>query len=275
MTQKYERELFIMGIDLSKAFDCVDRKLLMETLEKLLHDKPSELRIIKYLLSNTSLTARLQGIYGKPFNTTLGIPQGDGLSPALFIIYLQAAADYHRNNQRKTDTTFGKDVLTTHYADDTDFISTQYGQLFGISLALETDLQHYNLQMNAGKTEYTTINPTTCTTTPTKKLGTYLAQTKDMNNRINLGRKAFSTMNRIWFNKEQITVKTKLFLYNMFIKPVMLYNTSCLGASEHQLKRFDTTHRTHLRLLANIRYPKTITNRDVAFVLSRGLLSFV
>ena len=126
MTEKNERELFIMGIDLSKAFDCDNRTLLMETLEKSLHDEPSELRIIKYLLSNTSLTARLQGVYGKSFSTTLGIPQGDGLSPALFIIYLQPEVDYHGNNQRQADSTFGKDVLTTHYADDTNFISKQY-----------------------------------------------------------------------------------------------------------------------------------------------------
>ena len=129
MTQKYQQELFIMGIDLSKAFDCIDRKLLMDTLEELLQDKPSEFRIIKYLMSNTTLTARLQGKYGETFKTTLGIPQGDGLSPALFIIYLQAAVNYHRNKQRMSDPNYGKNTQITHYADDTDFISAEYGAL--------------------------------------------------------------------------------------------------------------------------------------------------
>jgi hypothetical protein len=34
--QKYQKELYIMDIDLSSSYDCVDRKLLMETLHKLL-----------------------------------------------------------------------------------------------------------------------------------------------------------------------------------------------------------------------------------------------
>ncbi len=74
-----------MGIDLPKAFDCINRhKLLKEHLDN------SALRIITYLLSNTKIHVRQQGqIDPKPFTKTIGVPQGDALSPVLFIIYFE------------------------------------------------------------------------------------------------------------------------------------------------------------------------------------------
>ena len=117
--------------------------------------------------------------------------------------------------------------------------------------------------MNADKTEWTTVNRISSTTLSTKKLGSRLAQKVDMNTRIALGRKAFGTMFKIWINRKHISLKTKLFLYNMFTKSVLTYNASCLGMSEQQLKNYDSTHRKQLRLLADIRYPKTITNNNL------------
>ena len=259
-TQKYEAELFIMGIDLSKAFDCIDRQILMSKLEEILQQKPSELRMIRYLLSNTNLTARVQGKLGDAFKTTLGIPQGDGLSPALFLIYLQIAIDHHQRIQREVDNTINKLTKYTNYADDTDFISSHYHALYSLGLQLPERLAIYNLQMNPDKTEWITINKSTCSTLTTKKLGSKLSQYEDLKHRIAQSRKAFSTMYRIWLNKGPITKQTKIYLYKMFVTSTLLYNTSCLGMSDKQLKPFDSTHRKQLRTIMNIRYPITMTN---------------
>jgi retron-type reverse transcriptase len=74
---------------MSKAFDSIIRSTLMEELEKIVGN--SELRIIRYLLAETSLKARINGSLGEAFQTTIGTPRGDALSPALFIIYLELA----------------------------------------------------------------------------------------------------------------------------------------------------------------------------------------
>jgi hypothetical protein len=49
----------VMGIDLSKAFDCVDREILLSIIK----GKVSEntYRIIKFLISDTLITARVKG----------------------------------------------------------------------------------------------------------------------------------------------------------------------------------------------------------------------
>jgi hypothetical protein len=49
ITEKYEEAFHVMGIDLSKAFDCVDREILLS----IINGKVSEntYRIIKFLIS--------------------------------------------------------------------------------------------------------------------------------------------------------------------------------------------------------------------------------
>ena len=88
-TQRYKQVLEILEIDMSRAFDTIHRDRLMEVLKTFLDE--DELHLIRLLLSGTSLEARVNGSKPIPFSTTIGTPQGDGLSPVLFIVYLAAA----------------------------------------------------------------------------------------------------------------------------------------------------------------------------------------
>ncbi|GFS05738.1 retrovirus-related Pol polyprotein LINE-1 [Elysia marginata] len=54
-----EHRLFITGIDMSSAFDTIDRHLLLNTLKNII--KEDEQRIIRYLLNNTELSIKLKG----------------------------------------------------------------------------------------------------------------------------------------------------------------------------------------------------------------------
>ena len=89
MVQVFQTEFHVMGIDISKAFDSVNRAKLMEAIKPLISE--SEFDILSFLLSNTSLYTKHNKKFGKRFYTTLGIPQGDALSPILFIFYLEVA----------------------------------------------------------------------------------------------------------------------------------------------------------------------------------------
>ena len=75
---------------MSAAFDTVDRKQLLQLLTNLVTE--DEKRIIQFLLSNTTLNVKISGANTEePFLTNIGTPQGDSLSPVLFIIYLEQA----------------------------------------------------------------------------------------------------------------------------------------------------------------------------------------
>ena len=99
---------------MSRAFDTIDRTKLMSILERIPGMTDDHRRLIRLLLANTSL-------------------QGDGLSPILFAIYLEAAiCELIARGPKYSQY----DLHLPHsaiYADDTDFISLSLLPVFLIS----------------------------------------------------------------------------------------------------------------------------------------------
>ena len=87
---------------MSAAFDTINRHELLEILKDIIEE--DEVRIIQYLLSETTLNVKIDGAETKrPFTSNIGTPQGDSLSPVLFIIYLEHALKDIRNmNETQT-----------------------------------------------------------------------------------------------------------------------------------------------------------------------------
>ena len=119
-------EIDITGIDMSAAFDTIDRKQLLQLLTNLVTE--DEKRIIQFLLSNTTLNVKISGANTEePFLTYIDTPQGDSLSPALFIIYLEQAL---KNVKSKLDSP--SNTTEAHlpneivYADDIDLLATNH-----------------------------------------------------------------------------------------------------------------------------------------------------
>ena len=70
---------------MTSVFDAIERMKLIETLESILRE--DELRIIRILLSNTTLDIKSSSKISNPFHANIGSLQGDGLSGCIFIIY--------------------------------------------------------------------------------------------------------------------------------------------------------------------------------------------
>ncbi|GFR64602.1 very-long-chain enoyl-CoA reductase [Elysia marginata] len=91
---------------MSSAFDTIDRHLLLNILKNIIRE--DEQRIIRYLLSNTELSIKLKGSSKREsFKSNIGTPQGDSLSPVLFIVYLEHAL----KNIRKIETLYTQNTL--------------------------------------------------------------------------------------------------------------------------------------------------------------------
>ena len=74
-------------MDLSKTFDCVDRKILLSKNKRYgLHSAP--LRRIRSYLSNREHFVSWNQIHSTSLNLNIGVPQGSILGPLLFLIHV-------------------------------------------------------------------------------------------------------------------------------------------------------------------------------------------
>ena len=86
---RYREEFHVLGLYMSKAFDTIDRTKLLQIMRSV--TGPDEVCLIHHLLFETTLTIKDGSVLSECFDSTIGIPQGDGLSPVLFVCYLEAA----------------------------------------------------------------------------------------------------------------------------------------------------------------------------------------
>ena len=75
-------KIIIEMLDMSKAFDTVERGKLFEILKKIFDE--DELHLMKVLSQDVQLQVRIGNQTGKAIKTNIGVPQGDCLSPVLF-----------------------------------------------------------------------------------------------------------------------------------------------------------------------------------------------
>ena len=194
-------EYYILGIDLSQAFDTVDRPFLINVLEKILNN--DEIIMIRKLLTNTRLKVRWNGNSTQTFfETNIGILQGDGLSPILFTIYLEAALGTFKSkvkNHIKLDHSHTNLQQLTPakmvgYADDLDFIGRDKQQLLNLESKLKDEFSNWNLKVNTDKTELIKISKSDEAWKTSKKLGSFLDDKKDIERRKQLAQTAMSKL---------------------------------------------------------------------------------
>ena len=109
--------LWLLLMDMSKAFDTVKRKILLEDLRHILN--PDELHLCKLLIEDVEFCVKVEKETSEPFTTKRGIAQGDCMS-ALFIVYLAKALGYKPYTQEysyaiREDLKCEPFITRTHY----------------------------------------------------------------------------------------------------------------------------------------------------------------
>ena len=112
----------------------------------------------KWLAAKTlqeKINITITGIEEKKFTSNIGTPQGDSLSPILFVVYLENALKEVRpllpQPVIESEKTLPNEIA---YADDVDFIARERVDVTQIQRVLK----RYNLEVNVDKTEYTILD---------------------------------------------------------------------------------------------------------------------
>ncbi|KAG5761415.1 hypothetical protein H9Q72_010469 [Fusarium xylarioides] len=107
----------MVALDISGAYNCVDRTLLLQTLA----DRGVAtwfLRVIHSFLSDRSIVLKLPQSVSDPFFVNIGIPQGSPLSPLLFLFYTAPLLIMLAEEIKKLDRP-NVEVHVFAYVDDT------------------------------------------------------------------------------------------------------------------------------------------------------------
>ena len=96
------QNMHLLMLDMSKAFDTVNRSILLKDLSKIIEN--DELHLISIML-NTKLRVRCRTSISEIFQTNTGVPQGDSLSANQFTFYLAKALQIENKTQNDHDYT--------------------------------------------------------------------------------------------------------------------------------------------------------------------------
>ena len=278
--QKFQETVYITGIDMSSAFDTIRRQKLLEIFATFLEQ--DEVRIIQFLLSDTTLDIKMDGVSEpKEFSTNMGSPQGDALSGMCFNVYFENALrklrmamstnpifDEHLYHQR-IEMSLPEECI---YADDYDYITDKIEQRDKLNLVVKEILEKENLLVNESKTENVTIVRNRKTKDKTVidepwrlaiKLGSKLGDTEDIAYRKQLSNVTLHTIEDSWVKKDHVKQSIKLQAYKALVKPILLYNASTWGLTATDEKSLDAFHRQQLRYVLNVKYPRIMRNITV------------
>ena len=192
-----------MGIDMSHAFDTINREKILDVLS-LAGCETDDLRLARILLAGTNITVRVKSSWSAWLETTIGSPQGDSLSPVLFTCYLAAALRCVRQCAGRPDLPITSEGMPQEweYADDVDFVDEEREPLDSLLQTACTQLRVWNLLVNESKTEFTHIYLAATQGNETwrsrKLLGSMLCSSTDIMHRCVLGNLSFHSFWSMW-----------------------------------------------------------------------------
>ena len=267
--------VYITGIDMTSAFDTINRNKVLKITKDIL--KEDEFRILRVLMSDTTLEVRVNGTNSTPFISNIGSPQGDSSSGPIFTLYFENSLKEIRSTREslpvnvekinskwleKRTTCLPREII---YADDCDFLTEMEDEQTTIQEKVPEILKKDNLLVNQDKTEITILKREDKKEKEkwrkVIKLGSMLGDTEDIKHRKDLSWGALKKSENIWRKKKLTTLNTRLRLYSVMVKSVLLYNSGTWGLNVTEKRKMNSFHRKQLRIVAGVFWPHKIRNK--------------
>jgi hypothetical protein len=274
---EWNSPLYINFIDYEKAFDSVDR----ETLWKLMrhYGIPEKLvSLVRATYEDMQCKVEHAGQMSDSFEVKTGVRQGCLLSPFLFLLaidWIMKSTTEGRRNGIQWSLMDQLDDLD--FADDLALLSHTQAQMQDKTSHLETTSAQVGLKVNKRKTELMkinacAINPVTVGGDPIKEVDSFVylgsvldkegGTDRDVTARIGKARASFIMLKNIWASKE-LSIKTKLRIFNSNVKSVLLYGCETWRTTKTIQRKLQTFVNSCLRRIYNIRWPERVRNEEL------------
>ena len=299
--REQNKDLYMVFIDLTKAFDTVGRDGLWKLLAKLgCTDK--FIRLIRSF--HDGMMARVVDSAGlsDPFEVSNGTKQGCVLAPILFNIFyaamlLDAFGDSNlgvdvqyrldgnvfnlRRLQSKSKILEGlaRDLL---YADDCCLVAHSLEDVQELTDCFSRAAKRFGLTISISKTEVLlqprpNTNPpppvVTIDGAPLKVvdnfcyLGSMLSSDasadEDVQRRVARAGVAFGRLTQRLWNEKDVKLSTKISVYKAVVISTLLYGAETWTVYRHHIRRLDQFHMRCLRLIAKVKWQDMVPNTSV------------
>lgn len=267
--------IFILMLDMSKAFDSIERGKLMEYLREVLNN--DEMYMLHLLINDVRINVEMGEERSEDIVTNIGSCQGDCLSAIFFIIYLAKSIkplpqfidrqDYERPLWSDLDWLIDRDLnkieIDPKYSDDINFIRSDYSKIKQLKRLVPNLLKENNLEINTSKTEEYIINNSgnddkwkKC-----KVLGSLIDTKADIDRRHSLANSSYKKFEKIF--QSRISIRTKIRAFESFVASIFLYNCGLWTTTKEINEKIDVIQRRFLRRILKVRWPKKMTNEKI------------
>ena len=297
------QDLYLLFIDLTKAFDTVNRKGLWLILERIGCPK-TFVSLIRSFHDGMNATVREGSDKSSAFGVTSGTKQGCVLAPALFSIFfslmlyvafkdttdgadiksrfdrgLCSTKSSHFNAPTKVTLSTIRDLL---FADDCALVASSLEALQRLSDCFASAARRFGLTISIKKTEslyqpargnayvppVVSIEGKQLNAVENfKYLGGIVSNDasidKEITARIAKATSAFGRLTKRLWTNKGIRLDTKIAVYKATVITSLLYGCETLTLNNKQIKCLEKFHQTTLRKIARIKWFHKVTNYNV------------
>lgn len=274
---EYGNDVYVGFVDLEKAFDRVDWRILLDTLMKIGVDWKDR-RMIKELYLNQSARIRIQGSVSEKAIIGQGVRQGCPLSPLLFSIYQERLMREAMESVEEGIKIGGDTISEVRFADDQALLADTELGLQRIMERLDQTANKYNMKINIDKTKVMRICKSGSGIININIRGQQLEQVErfkylgsviqsngksenEIKTRIAMAKTAFTRRKELLTKALDKRIKKRII--KMCIWSVALYASETWTMTQQDKKRLEALEMWIWRKTENINWRDRVTNEEV------------
>lgn len=301
-SREQRKDLHIAFIDLSKAFDTINREMLWKQLAKL-GVPPKFLSVLQQLHDGMKARVQTGELQSESFEVNVGVKQGCVLAPVLFNLLLSAITSlFHRAlghedgvqiQYRLDGSLFNIRRLQAHtrtktcqicelqYADDCAILAHSPESMQYALNTVSTLYQSFGLQVNIKKTEVMSQLTTQSSSPPSFHINgtpiktvdhfTYLGSTlsthcsldTEIHTRINKASSAFGRLRSRVFENRNLKVSTKVAVYNAVCVSTLLYGAETWTPYRRHFTNLEAFHIRCLQRILDLSWEDRVPHTEI------------
>lgn len=269
-------ETHIAFVDLEKAFDRVDWKMMMKTLKDIGLDFRDR-RVIYELYRNQETIIEV-GEEREKANIRQGVRQGCSLSPLIFNVYIEGAIKKIIQSSNQGVNFNGERIMFVRFADDIAALAESSYDLEKLLNIMNNTFQEFAMSINTKKTKVITTEKRPTTQKQIQLNGTvvervnsfrYLGSlitadsrcTSDIKSRIAIAKTAFNQKKHIF--KSRISKEVKKKLIKTYIWSIALYSCETWTMTQKDKEMIEAFEMWCWRRMERISWTEKVANEEV------------